>query len=242
MIAIGLKDNSPGFVRGTLFVQIPPEGLFLQRILIVDDHPLYREGMMSALRAQLADLEVLGADSAEQGLQVLMGNPDIDLVLMDVRLPGMDGFAALSVYGARFPTVSCMLISGSEDPTHLKRAFEAGASGFLPKSMSVGEVTAAIRRVLKGGVYVPDEKRLAAPDGPLSGDSIAHLTLRQFEVLRLLGEGYTNKEIAQTLEITERTAKAHVAAIFESLGAENRTQAVLAAQRRGYLSSAGRRA
>ena len=120
----------------------------MQTILIVDDHPLYREGMMSALRAQMGDVEVLGADSAEDGLQVLVGNPDVDLVLIDVRLPGMDGFAALSVYGARFPTVSCMLVSGSEEPSYLKRAFEAGASGFIAKSMPVGQVTAAIRRVL----------------------------------------------------------------------------------------------
>lgn len=213
----------------------------MQKILIVDDHPLYREGMISALRAQMDDVEVLGADSAEDGLQVLVGNPDIDLVLIDVCLPGMDGFAALSVYGARFPTVSRMLVSGSEEPNYLKRAFEAGASGFIPKSMPVREVTAAIRRVLDGGVFVPAD----APPAPIeaaSRDPIAHLTLRQLEVLRLLGEGYTNKEIAKALEITERTAKAHVAAIFEALGADNRTQAVLAAQRGGYLSAAPGRA
>jgi DNA-binding NarL/FixJ family response regulator len=209
----------------------------MQTILIVDDHPLYREGMMSALRAQMGDVEVLGADSAEEGLQVLVGNPEIDLVLIDVRLPGMDGFAALAAYGARFPTVSRMLVSGSDEPNYLKRAFEAGASGFLPKSMSVGEVTAAIRRVLEGGVYVPKDTAPAPIEGSPQ-DPVARLTLRQFEVLRLLGEGYTNKEIARTLEITERTAKAHVAAIFEALDADNRTQAVLAAQRRGYLSGA----
>jgi two-component system, NarL family, nitrate/nitrite response regulator NarL len=213
----------------------------MQKILIVDDHPLYREGMMSALRAQLDEVEVLGADSAEDGLQVLVRNPDIDLVLIDVRLPGMDGFAALAVYGARFPTVSRMLISGSEEPQYLKRAFEAGASGFIPKSMPVREVTAAIRRVLDGGVSVPGDAA-PAPTEAASRDPIAHLTLRQLEALRLLGEGYTNKEIAKALEITVRTAKAHVAAIFEALGADNRTQAVLAAQRGGYLSSAAGRA
>lgn len=212
----------------------------MQKILIVDDHPLYREGMMSALRAQMDDVEVLGADSAEDGLEVLLSHPEIDLVLIDVRLPGMDGFAALSVYGARFPTVSRILISGSEEPEYLKRAFEAGASGYIPKSMPVRDVTMAIRRVLDGGVSVP---MVAAPAlaEAVSADPIAHLTLRQLEALRLLGEGYTNKEIAKALEITERTAKAHVAAIFEALGADNRTQAVLAAQRRGYLPAAAGR-
>ena len=206
----------------------------MHHILIVDDHPLYREGMASALRAQMTGVEVLDADSAEDGLQLLLHNPDIDLVLIDVRLPGMDGFAALSAYGARFPTVSCMLVSGSDEPNYVKRAFDAGASGFIPKSLSVGEVIAAIRHVLDGGVYVPDPSPGASRPA-LARDPISHLTLRQLEVLRLLGEGYTNKEIARTLDITERTAKAHVAAIFEALAADNRTQAVLKAQRLGYL-------
>lgn len=219
---------------GTLFGQRLNEGIFLHYILIVDDHPLYREGMVSALRAQMADVEVLGANSAEEGLKTLLGNPDIDLVLMDVRLPGIDGFTALSLYGARFPTVSCLLVSGSEDPLYVKRAFDAGASGFIPKSLSVGEVTAAIRCVLDGGVYVPGASP-AAPRPSAAREAIAHLTLRQLEALRLLGEGYTNKEIARALDITERTAKAHVAAIFEALAADNRTQAVLTAQRLGYL-------
>jgi two-component system, NarL family, nitrate/nitrite response regulator NarL len=211
----------------------------MQKILIVDDHPLYREGMMSALRARMAGVEVSGAGSAEEGLERLARDAGIDLVLIDVRLPGMDGFAALSIYGARFPTVSRMLISGSDDPSYLKRAFEAGASGYLPKSMAVSDVVAAIRSVLDGGVGGPEA---AAPPEDETRDPMARLTLRQLEVLRLLGEGYTNKEIAAALEITERTAKAHVAAILEALGADNRTQAVLAAQRGGYLSTPAGRA
>jgi DNA-binding NarL/FixJ family response regulator len=201
----------------------------VQRILVVDDHPLYREGMMSALRARLPELEVLGAGSAEDGLALLESNPDTDLVLIDLRLPGMDGFGALAAYAARFPTVSRVLISGQEGPEIVRRAFESGALGFIPKSMAVDEVAAAIRRVLDGGVFAP-------PSGLPPGE--AGLTLRQLEVLRLLGAGYTNKEIARALDISERTAKAHVTAIFEAFGAENRTQAVLAAQRLGYLGAA----
>jgi DNA-binding NarL/FixJ family response regulator len=210
----------------------------MQKILIVDDHPLYREGMMSALRAQMDEVEVLGADSAEEGLETLARDSGIELVLIDVRLPGMDGFAALSIYGGCFPTVSRMLVSGSDEPHYLKRAFAAGASGYIPKSMPVHDVIAAIRRVLDGGVSIPEG---AAPLESETRDPMARLTLRQLEVLRLLGEGYTNKEIAKVLEIAERTAKAHVAAILEALGADNRTQAVLAAQRSGYLTTAVRR-
>ncbi len=199
------------------------------RILVVDDHPLYREGMVSALRVRMPDLEVRGAESAEEGLMLLESCPEMDLVLIDLRLPGMDGFGALAAYAARFPTVSRVLISGQEDPGIVRRAFDSGACGFIPKSLPLDEVAIAIRRVLDGGVFAPSRERTPGP-----GDA---LTLRQLEVLRLLGEGYTNKEIAAALDITERTAKAHVSAIFGALGADNRTQAVLAAQRLGYLTA-----
>ena len=202
----------------------------VQRILIVDDHPLYREGMVSALRAHLSGIEVRGANSAEEGLAELERDPELDAVLIDLRLPGMDGFSALALYAERFPTVSRVVVSAHEDPHAVRRAFDAGASGFIPKSMSVDEVAAAIRKVLEGGVFVPPVQAGAET-------AARTLTLRQLEVLRLLGEGYSNKEIAQALEITERTAKAHVAAIFEALGVENRTQAVVAAQRLGYLQA-----
>jgi len=217
----GGSRSSLGFV--TNLAEMP-------RILIVDDHPLYREGMMSALRAELAGVEVVAAGTAEEGLQVLEADAEVDLVLIDLRLPGMDGLSALSVYAERFPAVARLLVSGAEEPALVRRAFSAGASGFLPKSMSVADVSAAIRQVLAGGVFVPGETALPRSEG-------SQLSLRQLEVLRLLGEGRSNKQIARALDITERTAKAHVAAIFEALDAENRTQAVLAGQRRGLLPS-----
>lgn len=201
--------------------------------LIVDDHPLYREGLIGALRTRLGDIAVTGAHSAEDGLAVLDRNPDIELVLIDLRLPGMDGFAALSLYGERFPAVARVVVSGDDDPALVQRAFAAGASGFIPKSLAVDDVASAIRQIMQGELFVPPttgEKQ----DGAGHGKS---LTLRQIEVLRLLGEGYTNKEIARALDITERTAKAHLAAIFEALNAENRTQAVIAAQRAGWISA-----
>ncbi len=204
----------------------------VRKILIVDDHPLYREGMLSAMRARLTDVEVNGEGSAEDGLAHLERNPDIDAVLIDLRLPGMDGFSALALYAQRFPTVSRVVVSGDDAPQLMRRAFDAGASGFIPKSMSVAEVAAAIERVLAGEMFVPPAQHAPAPAG---GAPALALTLRQLEALRLLGAGHTNKEIARALDITERTAKAHVAAIFDALGAENRTQAVLAAQRLGYL-------
>lgn len=216
----------------------------MQKILIVDDHPLYREGMVSALRQRLPDIEVLSAHSAEDGLRALDSAPDTDLVLIDIRLPGMDGFAALGLYSSRYPTVARMLVSGQDEPELVRRAFSSGASGFIHKSMAVEQVVRAIETVLEGGVFLPhDSERPALRRADRSqGDSDAGITLRQLEVLRLLGEGCTNKEIANTLGITERTAKAHVAALFEALRADNRTQAVVAAQRLGYLTAAPGRA
>jgi DNA-binding NarL/FixJ family response regulator len=200
----------------------------MPRLLIVDDHPLYRLGLLAALSAALPDTDVEGAPSAEAALALLEREPGFDLVLVDQRLPGMDGLSALVHFGERRPDVPRVLISGSEEAGLARRAVEAGASGFIPKSLSVDEVAAAIRRVLEGEVFLPQEE---LPEAQAPGT----LTLRQLEVLRLLGEGYTNKEIAKALEITVRTARAHVEAIFEHLGAENRTQAVLAAQRAGLL-------
>jgi DNA-binding NarL/FixJ family response regulator len=203
-------------------------------VLIVDDHPLYREGLASALRTCMDSAEILGAGSAEEGLAMLEQTPDMDLVLVDLRLPGMDGFEALRAYGQRFPLVPRVLVSGVDEAQYVKRAFELGASGFIPKSLPLGAVADAIRLVLSGGVFVPNGDALRPP--PAGGaPPDRNLTLRQIEVLQLLGDGYTNKEIARTLAITERTAKAHVAAIFEALGADNRTQAVVAAQRMGLL-------
>jgi DNA-binding NarL/FixJ family response regulator len=202
----------------------------MSHALIVDDHPLYREGLIGALRARLPGVTVSGAGTAEEGLALLEAHPDIELVLIDLRLPGMDGFSALQLYGSRFPAVARVIVSGDDDPLLVQRAFTAGASGFIPKSMAVDAVAAAIRSIMQGELYVPEIAGAAAPAA-----SAASLTLRQIEVLHLLGEGYTNKEIARTLNITERTAKAHLSAILDALNAENRTQAVVAAQRAGLI-------
>lgn len=204
----------------------------MPRLLIVDDHPLYRLGLIAALASAMPGTEVEGAESAEAALAILDREPGFDLVLVDQRLPGMDGLAALAHFGERRPDVPRVLISGSEEAGLALRAVDAGASGFIPKSLAVDEVAAAIRRVLEGEVFLPQEDLPPAqPPGSL--------TLRQLEVLRLLGEGYTNKEIAKALEIAVRTVRTHVEAIFEHLEVENRTQAVLAAQRAGLLQARG---
>jgi DNA-binding NarL/FixJ family response regulator len=195
------------------------------RILLIDDHPLYRHGFISALEARLPGYTVVGAASAEEGAAELDRHPDTDLVIIDFRLPEGDGLAALLAFGARHPGVPRVLMSGEEGADLGQRALAAGASGFIPKSMDVESVEAALRQVLAGDCFVP----------PISAHQADGLTLRQVEVLRLLGAGCSNRDIATALHITERTAKAHVSAIFALFAVENRTQAVLAAQRAGLL-------
>ena len=221
----------------------------MTKLMIVDDHPLYREGVASVLAHCLPRTQVFAAATAEDGLALLAAHPDIELALIDLGLPGSDGFAALGLYGKTYPGVARVLISGRcLDADMLERAMRAGASGFIPKTLSVVEMVAAIEDILAGGIYVPDlarhqldisatesEDHPPLPCTPISAGTAESLSIRQIEVLHLIGQGRANKEIARALDIAERTVKAHATRIFEALGAENRTQAVLAAQKLGLL-------
>lgn len=200
------------------------------KILIVDDHPLFRAGFHAVLEQSDLDAGVLSVSSVPEALQTLQQDGDIGLVLLDIHLKGEDGFNALKVIGERFPTTACIMISGDEQQAVAARAVTAGASGFIPKSFTAPEMIAAIRKVLAGEVFVPETANLtAAPEQPNG------LTLRQLEVISMLGRGFSNKEIARSLDVAERTVKAHVSAVFEALNVRNRTQAVLVAQKRGFL-------
>jgi len=202
------------------------------KILIVDDHPLFRAGFHAVLEQSALDAAVLSVSSVQEAKQILLRDADVGLVLLDIHLRGDDGFNALKVIGEKFPTTACIMISGDEQEGIAARAVAAGASGFIPKSFTADEMVAAIQQVMAGDVFVPVSA--TAP----SSESGA-LTLRQMEVITMLGRGCSNKEIARALDVAERTVKAHVSAVFEALNVRNRTQAVLVAQRRGFLPGAG---
>jgi two-component system nitrate/nitrite response regulator NarL len=202
------------------------------KILIIDDHPLFRAGFHAVLEQSDLDAEVLSVSSVAEGLQTLRRDGDVGLVLLDIHLRGEDGFNAMQVIGEKFPTTACIMISGDEQEAIVNRAIACGASGFIPKSFTADEMIAAIRKVLNGDVFVPTPAQQPANDGTA-------LTLRQLEVISMLGRGFSNKEIARALDVAERTVKAHVSAVFEALNVKNRTQAVLVAQRRGYLPTSG---
>ena len=198
------------------------------KILIVDDHPLFRAGFHAVLEQSSLDAAVLSVSSVQEAKQILQRDAEVGLVLLDVHLRGDDGFNALKIIGEKFPTTACIMISGDEQEGIAARAVAAGASGFIPKSFTADEMVAAIQQVMAGDVFVPASTATAAAES-------GALTLRQMEVIAMLGRGCSNKEIARALDVAERTVKAHVSAVFEALNVRNRTQAVLVAQRRGFL-------
>ncbi|MES1179469.1 MAG: response regulator transcription factor [Myxococcales bacterium] len=207
-------------------------------VLLVDDHPLFHEGLASAFARLAPDLGIVSADSAEAGLAVLRREP-IELALIDLVLPTLDGLSALALYAAEFPHIPRLLISGKDDPAIIARARDAGASGFLRKSLALDQLLAALRLVLDGGAYFDLGAPAPAPSSPSASerDPSGDLTLRQLEVLKLLGDGRSNKEISSALAIADRTVRAHLTELFRTLGVSSRTQAVLAAQRLGLLGA-----
>lgn len=209
------------------------------KLLIVDDHPILREGLAALLRQVGPDTEVLQARDSAEGLALLDLNRDLDAVLLDLAMPGMGGMPAIQEFGRRRPDLPVVVLSSSEDPADVRQALALGALGYVPKSASPQTLLGALRLVLSGDVYVPP-LMLAAASPPLSGGegarlsgALDRLTERQVEVLRLIGRSLSNKEIGNSLGLSDKTVKAHVTAIFRVLNVVNRTQAAGAARELG---------
>ena len=195
------------------------------KLLVVDDHALVREGLMQTLN-QLADqVTCAGAQDADDALRRLQ-TEDYDLVLLDLMLPGINGMAFLGVLRKRFPSLPVVILSALDDPDTVARAMRQGASGFVPKYSSSEDLLDALRQVLSGEIFLPPQ--LQEPHG--SSRSLGErygITAGQMRVLELLGQGKTNREIADLLGLTEGTVKIHVSAIFKALKVSNRGQALL---------------
>jgi two-component system, NarL family, nitrate/nitrite response regulator NarL len=214
------------------------------KLLVVDDHPLFREGISSALKASGHDVHIVQAADAHEGIALAQAHEDLDAVLLDVALPGMSGLVAIREFRLRCPLLPVLIVSALDQAPNVRRALSAGAAGFIPKSAPTAVVLEALREVLAGGVYLPPSLRTG--DSPIDSDRTAFpaagapdaglLTVRQIEVLTFLCRGKGNKEIAADFGLSEKTVKTHLSAIFKVLGVINRTQAVLAAQRMGLLA------
>ena len=205
------------------------------RIIVADDHPLFREALQQALAPMMPGVSFIEAESFES-LQVAVGDcEDADLVLLDLEMPGAQGFSVLAWLRTQYPALPVVLVSATSDAGVMRRAVDFGASGFIPKSSPAETISEAIAAVLEGEIWLP-EVALALDDSTLSEHEelarrVASLTPQQFRVLDMLAEGLLNKQIAAELQVSEATIKAHVTAIFRKLGVRSRTQAAVAARR-----------
>lgn len=203
------------------------------KILIVEDHALVREAMAHTL-ARLEDgVQCVEAKGADDALAKLESASDWDLAVIDLMLPGMNGFSLLAVLAKRFPDVPAIVVSAMDDDASVRRAIKGGASGFVSKSSSGEEMLQAVKIVLEGGVHTPESS--GAP-GRRSGAPVSErfgLTAAQTRVLELLAQGKTNREIADLLGLSEGTVKVHMSAIYRAMGVANRSQALVVISRHG---------
>ncbi len=200
------------------------------KILIVDDHAVVREGVAAVLRQAVEVAVIFQASDIASGIALADEHPDLDVVLLDLSMPGVSGMAALDAFGSRHGALPVIVLSSSEAESDVRAALAHGALGYVAKSAKPATLVAALRLVLSGEIYVPPfmADRAVAPDP----DRLAALTERQRDVLRLVAGEASNKEIAHRLTISEKTVKAHLTAIFRALNVGSRGEAAKAAARR----------
>jgi DNA-binding NarL/FixJ family response regulator len=203
------------------------------RFIIADDHPLFRGALREAVSRQFERVDIAEAGSFNEVTDLLEHGQDVDLILLDLTMPGVRGFSGLIYLRAQYPSVPIMVVSAN-DPNVIRRCMDCGASGYIPKTLGVEQIRGAIERVLTGGIWTPPDVTL---DRGLEADTsglmsrLATLTPQQVRVLMMLSEGLLNKQIAHELNVSEATIKAHVSAILKKLGVESRTQAVIMASK-----------
>jgi len=216
-------------------------------ILIVDDHAFVCAGLKATLLDTLDDIQVTTTERGEEVLSIL-GKEDIDLIILDLFMPGgYGGFGLIGLLHDRYPCLPIIVLSASENSTHIRKCFELGVTGFVTKSAPKEALIEAIAKALKGERYVP--KYLIESVAEVAGvfdevdsgvnvEIIAELiTDRQFDILSCISRGHSNKQIARELELSENTVKVHVSAMLKSLGLSNRTQAGILGQKLGLAES-----
>lgn len=215
------------------------EWVHAMQIIVADDHALVRDMLDAFLKQLDQDVRVLPAANLAQALELARTTESLDLVLLDLRMPGMNGLAGLQSMRQQRPGVPVVILSGEINPAVIRDALQAGAAGFLPKTMRGTAMVNALRLVLSGERYVPDTA-LPTPGAPPpatadpGGEGLAALTAREREVLALLVEGQSNKTIAGNLGIEVVTVALHLRSIYRKLGVDSRTQAVRHALQSGW--------
>jgi DNA-binding NarL/FixJ family response regulator len=204
------------------------------RLVIADDHPLFRDALRQAVASVVTGVKIDEAGSFGDLTALLERDSDVDLILLDLSMPGISGFSGLIYLRAQYPAIPVVIVSASDDGATIRRSLDFGASGFIPKRFGVETLREAIAKVMDGDVWVPLDTDLSAvsdPDMTRLRDRLVTLTPQQVRVLMMLSEGLLNKQIAYELGVSEATIKAHVSAILQKLGVESRTQAVIAASK-----------
>jgi len=202
------------------------------RLVIADDHPLFRGALRAAVFGLFDQVDIAEAGSFDEVSKLLEIGSEVDLILLDLTMPGVRGFSGLMYLRAQYPSVPVVVVSANDDPAVIRRCMDFGASGFIPKTLGIEDMRDAIMRVLKGGEWTPPDVDLDAGNDAETAATMARLatlTPQQVRVLMMLSEGLLNKQIAYELSVSEATVKAHVSAILQKLGVDSRTQAVIAA-------------
>lgn len=198
------------------------------RIIIADDHPLFRNALHQAVELAITGAQLLEVDSIDNLMKLLGEVDDVDLLLLDLKMPGASGFSGLALLRNQYPDLPVVVVSASEEPAVVQQAMRFGALGFIPKSAPMRTLVSALNTILEGDPWFPEGISLDDAPGDNIADRLASLTPQQFKVLTMLSEGMLNKQIAYELAVSEATIKAHVTAIFRKLNVKNRTQAVIA--------------
>jgi len=202
------------------------------RVLIADDHPLILGALRQAVSGAIADAEIHEASDFDGLAAALEAHPDMDLVLLDLSMPGVRGFSGLLYLRAERPSLPVVVVYANEDRAVMRHCLEFGAAAYVPKSLDVASMRTAIRTVLDGGRWTPPDLDPKAPGNREASalvKRLSSLTPQQVRVLMMLSQGLLNKQIAYELSVSEATVKAHVSAILQKLGVESRTQAVILA-------------
>ncbi|MBI3528423.1 MAG: response regulator transcription factor [Betaproteobacteria bacterium] len=205
------------------------------KILHADDHSMFREGLGFFLRLLDAQVVPLEASNFRSTLDKLALESPVDLLLLDLEMPGMNGLEGFYAIRRRYPDLPIAIVSGVNDARVIHTLLDGGARGYIPKLAGSEQLMDALRRILQGEIYLPDALFIPASKSTAGDDKPSPLTSRQQEILPLLAEGMPNKRIADMLGVTEGTIKQHLKELFRRLGARNRTQAVKEARRLGLL-------
>lgn len=208
------------------------------RILLADDHRLVRENLSAFLEMMEKDVRVFQAANYKEAEAIATRQPDLDVIILDLMMPGMNDLSGVSAMRGLRPDVPLAILSGSTRPEHIKGALDLGAKGFIPKTIGGQALLSVLRLILSGDTYIPPIALSAERESNGGGRDRGpydDLTAREKEVLNLLTDGGTNKRIAKELEIQEVTVKVHLQKVFKKLGVSNRTEAVSKALSKGWI-------